>query len=106
MRKELGMICGVHRDAGRNNVIVNFAIAALLKYREKGPSSERANNGELAQFICARLRRGGVVYFCRHAAQARRMRNDCEIGRSTTSTCPARVSFGMDVKGIKPPLPK
>lgn len=31
MRKELGMIYGVHADAGVTNIIVNFAIAALLK---------------------------------------------------------------------------
>lgn len=56
---------GCMQMPARNNIIVNFAIAALLKYQEVGPSSKRANNGGVA---CVYLRSssftdGGIVYF-------------------------------------------
>lgn len=56
---------GCMQMPARNNIIVNFAIAALLKCREVGPSSKRANNGGGCAFICARLRRRGDRIFSR-----------------------------------------
>lgn len=60
---------GCMQMPARNNIIVNFAIAALLKYQEVGPSSKRANNGGWLAFICTRLHRregGSYIFVCRH----------------------------------------
>lgn len=103
---------GCMPDAERNSVIVNFAIAALLKYRQKGPSSERANNGDSSLglfalvFVGARSR---SYYFSR--ADTRRRPKGCESKPeiSRRSSPLSRSCFihrdGCKTR-IKPPLPK
>jgi len=84
-----------------NNIIVNFAIAALLKCREVGPSSKRANNGGgSGLFAPPSSSAGGSYIFARQTlryTERRRTRRDSENEKRMSN----HVSFTIYQENLK-----
>lgn len=87
----------------RNNIIVNFAIAALLKCWEVGPSSKRANNGGGSRLFAPVFRRCRIVYSREQTTrytEGRRTRRDYENEKRMSSSLD-HISFTTYQEDLK-----